>query len=234
MWEVLGFGCRSGQVAGRCIWQAVAVSKGRLAGLTRALSQSQFSPLSLSHPCPDPSQTAADTKFDDYKPKVAFFFPGQGAQTVGMAKEVAAEVPAAKELFDRASEVLGYDLLAVCAEGALVGPAVQALCGGWAVGWLAGCRKPNQQQSILGVALCKWSPAVKPECLAAARPLPTARPQGEAGLHRREPARHLCGQHGGAGEAQGAGGAGGCRQHCTARGAAGETVHPTLSAGGGV
>ncbi len=25
----------------------------------------------------------ADKKFDDYAPKVAFFFPGQGAQTVG-------------------------------------------------------------------------------------------------------------------------------------------------------
>lgn len=48
---------------------------------------------------------------------MAFFFPGQGAQTVGMAKEVAAEVPAAKELFERASDILGYDLLAVCTEG---------------------------------------------------------------------------------------------------------------------
>jgi len=34
-----------------------------------------------------------------------------------MAKDVATEIPAAKELFDRASEILGYDLLAVCAEG---------------------------------------------------------------------------------------------------------------------
>lgn len=63
-------------------------------------------------------QAAADAKFNDYKPKVAFFFPGQGAQTVGMCKEVTAEVPAAKELFDRASEILGYDLLQVCVEGA--------------------------------------------------------------------------------------------------------------------
>ncbi|MGL4461014.1 MAG: ACP S-malonyltransferase, partial [Planctomycetia bacterium] len=44
-------------------------------------------------------------------------FPGQGAQTVGMAKETAAAVPAAKELFDRAADLLGYDLLKVCAEG---------------------------------------------------------------------------------------------------------------------
>lgn len=44
-------------------------------------------------------------------------FPGQGAQTVGMAAELCAEVPAAKQLFDTASEILGYDLLQVCTEG---------------------------------------------------------------------------------------------------------------------
>lgn len=62
-------------------------------------------------------QSPADTKFNDYKPKTAFFFPGQGAQTVGMCKSVVEEVPAAKELFDKASEIVGYDLLKVCIEG---------------------------------------------------------------------------------------------------------------------
>lgn len=42
-------------------------------------------------------------------------------QSVGMAKEAAEAVPAAKQLFERASDILGYDLLAVCAEGALGG-----------------------------------------------------------------------------------------------------------------
>ena len=46
-----------------------------------------------------------------------FLFPGQGAQSVGMAVETCAEVPAAKALFDEASAILGYDLLAKCAEG---------------------------------------------------------------------------------------------------------------------
>lgn len=50
-------------------------------------------------------------------PKRAFLFPGQGAQYVGMAEALAEEVPAAKEMFDRASELLGYDLLQVCAQG---------------------------------------------------------------------------------------------------------------------
>lgn len=31
-------------------------------------------------------QAAADDKFAEYKPTTAFFFPGQGAQSVGMAK----------------------------------------------------------------------------------------------------------------------------------------------------
>lgn len=49
--------------------------------------------------------------------KVAFLFPGQGAQVVGMAKDVVEKVPAAKDLFGRASDVLGFDLLKVCVEG---------------------------------------------------------------------------------------------------------------------
>lgn len=44
-------------------------------------------------------------------------FPGQGAQFIGMCGDVVKEVPAAKELFDEASEILGYDLLKVCTEG---------------------------------------------------------------------------------------------------------------------
>jgi [acyl-carrier-protein] S-malonyltransferase len=50
-------------------------------------------------------------------PKIAFLFPGQGAQTVGMGRELYQELPAAKELFDRAGEVLGFDLKAACFEG---------------------------------------------------------------------------------------------------------------------
>lgn len=58
-------------------------------------------------------RAAGDDAFATYKPTVAAFFPGQGAQSVGMAKDLVVEVPAAKDLFDKASEILGYDLLKV-------------------------------------------------------------------------------------------------------------------------
>ena len=47
----------------------------------------------------------------------ALLFPGQGAQTVGMGVSLRAESPAAAELYERANEVLGYDLAALCERG---------------------------------------------------------------------------------------------------------------------
>ena len=49
--------------------------------------------------------------------KTALFFAGQGAQTVGMGKDLAGKFPSAKAWFDRANAALGYDLAAVCFNG---------------------------------------------------------------------------------------------------------------------
>ena len=49
--------------------------------------------------------------------KTAVVFPGQGAQAVGMGKDLVEAVPEAMEWFARASEVLGFDLAKVCFEG---------------------------------------------------------------------------------------------------------------------
>ena len=49
--------------------------------------------------------------------KTALLFAGQGAQTVGMGKDLAEKFPAAKAWFDRANTALGYDLAAVCFHG---------------------------------------------------------------------------------------------------------------------
>ena len=50
-------------------------------------------------------------------PEVALLFPGQGAQFLGMGKALSERSPAARELFERASSILGYDLAKLCAEG---------------------------------------------------------------------------------------------------------------------
>ena len=49
--------------------------------------------------------------------KTAFLFPGQGAQVVGMGKDIAEAVPKAAEVFRRADELLGLPLSRICFEG---------------------------------------------------------------------------------------------------------------------
>lgn len=49
--------------------------------------------------------------------RTGFLFPGQGAQHIGMGKKIAESCPAADQLFNRANEILGYDLKKLCFEG---------------------------------------------------------------------------------------------------------------------
>jgi [acyl-carrier-protein] S-malonyltransferase len=49
--------------------------------------------------------------------KIAFLFPGQGAQVAGMGRQLAQDFPAARALYDQAAEILGYDLAEVCWNG---------------------------------------------------------------------------------------------------------------------
>jgi [acyl-carrier-protein] S-malonyltransferase len=49
--------------------------------------------------------------------KIAFIFPGQGSQTVGMGKELFDKCPIARQTFEEADDALGYKLSQVCFEG---------------------------------------------------------------------------------------------------------------------
>ncbi|MGA9779048.1 MAG: ACP S-malonyltransferase [Limisphaerales bacterium] len=49
--------------------------------------------------------------------KTALLFAGQGAQAVGMGKDLAEKFPSAKIWFNRANAALGYDLTSVCFNG---------------------------------------------------------------------------------------------------------------------
>jgi len=49
--------------------------------------------------------------------KTALLFAGQGAQYVGMGKDLLAQYAVAKDLFEKANGILGFDLARVCCEG---------------------------------------------------------------------------------------------------------------------
>jgi [acyl-carrier-protein] S-malonyltransferase len=48
---------------------------------------------------------------------IAFLFPGQGSQSVGMGKELADNHPVARKTFEEADDALGYKLSQICFEG---------------------------------------------------------------------------------------------------------------------
>jgi [acyl-carrier-protein] S-malonyltransferase len=49
--------------------------------------------------------------------KRAMVFPGQGSQVVGMGRDLAEAIPECRELFEKANDILGYDLAGICFDG---------------------------------------------------------------------------------------------------------------------
>jgi len=60
--------------------------------------------------------------------KTAYIFPGQGAQYVGMGKDLYDNFPQAKAVFDQANAVLGFDLAKICFEGPIEELTKSAVC----------------------------------------------------------------------------------------------------------
>ena len=48
--------------------------------------------------------------------RIAFIFPGQGAQTCGMGKDFYEQTETGKRVFDKASELLGFSMPQLCFE----------------------------------------------------------------------------------------------------------------------
>src|SRR5438034_11189185 len=49
--------------------------------------------------------------------QLAFLFPGQGSQTIGMGKDLAEKFPVARQTFEEADDALVYELSKLCFEG---------------------------------------------------------------------------------------------------------------------
>src|SRR5438552_11150863 len=82
--------------------------------------------------------------------KTALLFAGQGAQVVGMGRDLAEKVPSAKMWFDRANAVLGYDLAGICFNGpdAELTTTENAQPGIFLVSWVAFQLLKEQVQSL--------------------------------------------------------------------------------------
>ncbi len=103
----------------------------------------------------------------------AWIFAGQGAQAVGMGRDLAASWPECKALFDKANETLGYDLASLCFNGPMpeltrtihCQPAiflVSAAC-------LAAYQKSGMAETpsaVAGLSLGEWTALYAAGCLS--------------------------------------------------------------------
>lgn len=119
----------------------------------------------------------------------ALVFPGQGSQSVGMLDEAAAEWPLVGQTFDQASDVLGYDLAAVCRDGPaddlnrtdVTQPALLAASVAlWRVWNELGGTRPG---FLAGHSLGEYSALVAAECLDFRDAVDLVRIRGDAMRH---------------------------------------------------
>lgn len=115
--------------------------------------------------------------------KLAFVFPGQGAQYVGMGAELAREHPAFFRYFQEASEVLGFNLAKLCFEGpeealketANTQPAILTM----SVACLALMKDHGLKADVVaGLSLGEYSALVAAGALEFGRAVPLVRQRG--------------------------------------------------------
>ena len=117
--------------------------------------------------------------------RIALVFPGQGAQFVGMGRDVYDAFPAARTIFEQADGALGFSLLRLCFEGpedelrqtVNVQPAIVTL----SLALLAAMRsaRPIEASFTAGHSLGEYSALSAAGALTAAEAINLARRRGE-------------------------------------------------------
>ncbi len=69
------------------------------------------------HPLSESFEIPQNMSMDISTQKLAFLFPGQGSQAVGMGRDLSEKFPIAKQTFEEADEALGFSLSKLCFEG---------------------------------------------------------------------------------------------------------------------
>src|ERR1700733_2400601 len=121
-------------------------------------------------------------------PPIAFLFPGQGSQSVGMGKELASNYAVARRTFEEADDALGYKLSQVCFEGPeeklklteITQPAVlQEYVAAWRVHEEKGLKPDASMTYVAGHSLGEYSAHVAAGTLQFADAVRTVRNRGK-------------------------------------------------------
>jgi len=119
---------------------------------------------------------------------IAFLFPGQGSQAVGMGKELAENYPVARRTFEEADEALGYKLSQLCFEGPeeklklteITQPAIlTASVAAWRVLQEKGLKPDFVADYVAGHSLGEYSAHVAAGTLTFADAVRTVRNRGQ-------------------------------------------------------
>jgi [acyl-carrier-protein] S-malonyltransferase len=115
---------------------------------------------------------------------IAFLFPGQGSQAVGMGKELAGKYAVARQTFEEADETLGYKLSELCFEGPeeklkLTENTQPAILTASVAAWRVLQEKGLQPNFVAGHSLGEYSAHVAAGTLTLADAVRTVRNRGK-------------------------------------------------------